>query len=166
MKSFFKRSNRDFCSFRVIYFPLFLYYFHLCSLFRECPDAKPLFGFSKDYSEEELKYSKRMLVHSSFIIEMVEKALKMLGKDDKELGTFMEDLGRKHIAYNVKPEYLQYMVDSIVRMLKTILGDHGTQPLSPADEAAWQNVLDTLVANMKKAQRELEMKKIADTMVI
>ena len=107
-----------------------------------------------------------MLVHSSFIIEMVEKALKMLGKDDKELGTFMEDLGRKHIAYNVKPEYLQFMVDSIIRMLKTILGDHGTQPLSAADEAAWQNVLDTLVANMKKAQRELEMKKIAETMVV
>ena len=153
---FAKHSNSDF-------FLRFnaLVYWH--SLFKECPDAKPLFGFSKDYSLDELRHSKRMLVHSSFIIEMVEKALKMLGKDDKELSVFMEDLGRKHIAYKVKPEYLHIMVESIVRMLKTMLGEHGS--FNDEEEAAWQVVLETLVANMKKAQREVEMKKIAETMV-
>lgn len=134
------------------------------SLFKVCPEAKPLFGLSIDMPDSEIAYSKRVLVHASFIIEMVEKALTMLGKEEKELQAFMEDLGRKHIAYNVMPDHMPYMSDSIVHMLNDILGK--MDAFSPNEEKEWNKVLAALVANMTRAQREVEMRKIAEEMKV
>lgn len=134
-------------------------------LFTECPEALPLFGFSPSVKVDDIKDSKRLLVHASFIIEMIEKALSMLGSNDKELEKFMEDLGRRHILYEVKPEYMIFMQSSILHMLKTQLEENKT-PLSSDDEAAWLNVLSSLVANMTRVQREIEMKKLANTIVV
>jgi hemoglobin-like flavoprotein len=136
----------------------------LQSLFKVCPESKPLFGFSLDFPDKEIRVSKRVLVHASFIVEMVEKALEMLGKDDTELAEFLEDLGRKHIEYGVTPDHMPFMADSIILMLQTILGKDGD--FSKSDEEAWGVVLSALVANMSKAQRGMEMKKIADAMKV
>lgn len=134
------------------------------SLFKVCPEAKPLFGLHIDMPDSEVAMSKRVLVHATFIIEMVEKALTMLGKDETELKSFMEELGRKHIIYQVTPEHMPHMSASIVHMLKEVLGQMGA--FSAEEEQAWTNVLAALVANMSKAQREVEMKKIAEEMTI
>jgi hemoglobin-like flavoprotein len=96
---------------------------------------------------------------------MIEKALSMLGRDDKELEKFMEDLGRRHILYEVKPEYMIFMQQSILHMLKIQLEENQT-PLSAEDEQAWHVVLSSLVANMTRVQREIEMKKLAETLAI
>jgi len=114
--------------------------------------------------DHEVAMSKRVLVHATFIIEMVEKALTMLGKDEVELKSFMEELGRKHIIYGVKPEHMPHMSDSIVHMLNEVLGGMGA--FSAEEEDAWKKVLAALVANMTKAQREVEMKKIAEEMTL
>ena len=139
-------------------------FFEFRSLFKVCPQSKPLFGFTLDFPEKEIRMSKRVLVHASFIIEMVEKALEMLGKDDAELNVFLENLGRKHIAYKVTPEHMPFMADSIIFMLKNLLGEQGN--FTAEDEKAWEMVLAALVANMSKAQREMEMKKLAEEMVV
>ena len=89
----------------------------------------------------------------------------MLGKDDKELSEFMEELGKKHIMYKVTPEHLPYMQDSIIHMLNEILGKQQGQ-FTKEDEEAWQVVLSAIVANMSKAQREIEMKKLAESMTV
>lgn len=134
------------------------------SLFKICPEAKPLFGLNIDMPDHEVAMSKRVLVHASFIIEMVEKALTMLGKNEKDLQSFMEELGRKHIIYQVTPEHMPHMSESIVHMLNEVLGEMGA--FSKEEEEAWKKVLAALVANMTKAQREVEMKKIAQEMTI
>jgi hemoglobin-like flavoprotein len=147
----------------VILTPFFLRGSHT-SLFVTCPEAKPLFGFAKNVPLAEIRESKRLLIHASFIVEMIEKALDMLGGDDKELTDFMTDLGKKHIAYGVKPEYMPLMQQSIVHMLKSMLNEKNG--FTEKDEKAWQAVLSALVADMTRAQREVEMKAIADAMVI
>jgi hemoglobin-like flavoprotein len=129
-----------------------------------CPEAKRLFGFSVDAPIDEIRGSKRLLIHASFIVEMIEKALDMLGGDDTELTEFMTDLGKKHIAYGVKPEYMPLMQQSIVRMLKSMLTEQNG--FTVKDEVAWQAVLSALVADMTRAQREVEMQTIADAMVV
>ena len=43
--------------------------------------------------------SKRFLMHSAFLVGMIEKALNMLGTDDEELTMLMSELGRKHVVY-------------------------------------------------------------------
>jgi hemoglobin-like flavoprotein len=144
---------------------LTLFRVHPSRLFTDCPEALPLFGFSPSTKVSDIRDSKRLLVHASFIIEMIEKALSMLGRDDKELAKFMEDLGRRHILYEVKPEYMIFMQHSILHMLKSQLEQQKT-PLCPADEEAWHVVLSSLVANMTRVQREIEMKKLAETMAV
>ena len=62
------------------------------------------------------------------------------------------------------PDHMPHMSASIVHMLKEVLGQMGA--FSPEEEQAWTNVLAALVANMSKAQREVEMKKIAEEMAI
>jgi hemoglobin-like flavoprotein len=124
-----------------------------------CPEAKPLFGFRLNAPIEEIRESKRLLIHASFIIEMIEKALSMLGGDDKELTEFMTDLGKKHISYGVKPEYMPLMQQSILCMLKSMLTEKNG--FTEKDEVAWQAVLSALVADMTRAQREVEMQALA-----
>jgi Globin len=136
---------------------------HTNSLFVACPDAMLLFGFQKSFPIEDLRYSKRILVHASFMIEMISKALNMLGTDDAELTEFMTDLGKKHIAYGVKPEYMPMMQDSILNMLQTLLADKG---FGDQEKEAWNAVLSALIADMTRVQREMEMKHLADKMVL
>lgn len=134
-------------------------------LFTVCPESLPLFGFPPGTKIADITRSKRLLVHASFIIEMIEKALDMLGSDDEALTKFMEDLGGRHIVYGVKPEYLVFMQESILHMLKIKMEDQGA-PLSAQDAKAWDTVLSALVANMARVQRSIEMKKVAATMVV
>ena len=86
----------------------------------------------------------------------------MLGKDDKELAEFMEDLGKKHIQYKVTPEHLPHMQASIIHMLRETIGKDGN--FSEGEEEAWECVLSAIVANMSKAQRQIEMEKLAESM--
>eukprot|EP00529_Nitzschia_sp_RCC80_P022249 CAMPEP_0113507866 /NCGR_PEP_ID=MMETSP0014_2-20120614/36697_1 /TAXON_ID=2857 /ORGANISM="Nitzschia sp." /LENGTH=480 /DNA_ID=CAMNT_0000403511 /DNA_START=389 /DNA_END=1827 /DNA_ORIENTATION=- /assembly_acc=CAM_ASM_000159 len=129
-------------------------------LFAVCPEALPLFGFPPGTKVDDIARSKRLLVHASFIVEMIEKALGMLGSDDTALAAFMEDLGSRHITYGVKPEYLTFMHVSILHMLKTKMADQG-KPMSDIDAQSWDVVLSSLVSNMSRVQRSLEMKKLA-----
>lgn len=73
------------------------------NLFSACPESKPFFGFKEDYPIEEVRHSKRILVHGSFIVEMVERALDKIGEDDFEVEKMLHELGTKHSQYNVQP---------------------------------------------------------------
>lgn len=108
---------------------------------------------------EEIRYSKRILVHGSFIVEMVERALDWIGEDDFELEKMLHELGTKHAQYNVKPEHMPYMQQSIIVMLKTLLMEDS---FSKEDEEAWDSVLSSLVANITRAQRAIAMKKLSE----
>ena len=93
------------------------------------------------------------MAHAAFLIEMVEKALNMLGESDAELTIMMRDLGEKHVKYGVKPEYFPYMKRAISKMMQEKL----TVKFKDEDKHAWDEVLTALIADMTKAQREMEM---------
>ena len=138
-------------------------YFPFDSLFSVCPEAKPFFGFLEDFPMDEIRRSKRILVHGSFIVEMVERALDWIGQDDFELEKMLHELGTKHSQYNVKPEHMPYMQKSIIIMLKTLLKEDA---FSSDDERAWDSVLSSLVANITRAQRAIAMKKLSEELVL
>ena len=71
------------------------------SLFAHCPEAKVLFGFpiDVDTNSDELLTSKRFLAHASYLLEMIDTSLSMLGPDIELLTEIMEELGIKHIRY-------------------------------------------------------------------
>jgi hypothetical protein len=72
------------------------------------PEAKAIFGFGKSGKEEiskELIDSRRFTTHAKYFIQMIDKALGMLGPDIELLTEILLDLGKKHVNYGVKPEF-------------------------------------------------------------
>jgi hemoglobin-like flavoprotein len=91
-------------------------------------------------------------MHATFLIQMIHKTVDLLGVDNDLLTENMEQLGKKHVAYGVKPEYFPFMTESLVIMLKQMLKEKFTD----ADKAAWENVLEVLIADMVKGQRKID----------
>lgn len=131
---------------------------NFCSLFHDLPQSKVLFGFPIDLDLDSMAGSKRFLMHSAFLVNMIEKALNMLGTDDDELTALMSDLGRKHVIYGVKADYFPHMQKAIKSMLHEML----EIKFSDKDEDAWDEVLSVLISDITKAQREIAMKREVD----
>jgi len=104
--------------------------------------------------------SRRFLTHAAFLVEMIEKALNMLGEDDDALESMLKELGEKHVRYGVKPDYFPYMREAIIQMLHETLSVRFTEK----DEDAWREVLAVLITDMAKAQRSMQMKSQAAEM--
>ena len=120
------------------------------SLFEKCPEAKPLFGFpmTMDPKSPTLLKSARFAKHAKFLVDMVDKTVGMLGEGlTSKLTEMLHELGRKHVAYGVKPEFFHFMTDSLLVML--------TETIGSPDEAAWQDVFDFLIENMEAGHRRI-----------
>ena len=111
---------------------------------------KILFGFPIDIdaSSSELLESKRFLMHASYMIQMLDTALNMLGPDTELITEIMLDLGSKHVRYGVKAEMFLPMRDALLVTLKTLLGDKFTGQL----KEAWIVTYDSLSQDMIRAQ--------------
>ena len=63
------------------------------------PEAKAIFGFDKNMDAKELARSARFTKHAKYFIQMIDKALGMLGPDIELLTEIMLELGQKHVGY-------------------------------------------------------------------
>lgn len=121
-------------------------------LFTKCPNIKALFGFpvSMDPKSETLLKSKRFLTHATYMIQMLDKALSMLGPDVELLAEILADLGKKHARYGVKEEYFFFMGEALHETLKETLGSNFTDE----DKEAWHLVYDALSEEMCKSMNK------------
>lgn len=117
-------------------------------LFELEPRTKTVFGFTEDYNPtaDELDKSGNLL-HAVRMIHMFDAALSMLGPDIDTLNEVLEDLGKRHIRYQVKPHYFPYMGKAIRYALAEALGDQYTKDV----EAAWVEVYDELSGAIMKS---------------
>jgi hemoglobin-like flavoprotein len=131
-----------------------LHRLRLQSLFEACPQVKVLFGFPVDVDprSDELLKSKRFALHASFLMEMMEKTVQMLGDDNETLTKNLTDLGQKHVSFGVTPQYFPYMTDALIVMLKEMLGSGFTDD----DKQAFENVMAVLIADMVRGQRTID----------
>jgi hemoglobin-like flavoprotein len=91
-------------------------------------------------------------MHAKFLVQMIHKTVDLLGVDDDMLTENMVELGKKHVAYGVKPEYFPFMTEALLIMLKQMLQHRFTD----TDKQAWENVLAVLIADMVKGQRKID----------
>ena len=126
------------------------------SLFEACPQVKVLFGFPIDVdpTSDDVRKSKRFLMHASYMIQMLDTALNMLGPDIELLTEIMAELGEKHVRYGVKPEYFPKMGDALYFTLKETLKDGWTD----ATKDAWEKTYGALSQDMIKAQLKAKRK--------
>jgi hypothetical protein len=121
------------------------------NLFEKCPEAKPLFGFplTMDPKSPALLKSSRFAKHADFLVDMVEKTVGMLGGGlNQELTDMLLELGRKHVAYGVKPEFFCFMTQALLAMLVEVIQN--------PNEVAWQDVFDFLIENMEAGHRRID----------
>ena len=68
-------------------------------LFELEPEAKVIFGFDRNADvSHELAKSPRFTKHAKYFIQMIDKALGMLGPDIELLTEILLDLGAKHVG--------------------------------------------------------------------
>jgi hypothetical protein len=70
-----------------------------------CPEVKVLFGFPADIDPhcEELVKSKRFAFHATFLMEMMERTVEMLGDENDKLTEALTELGKKHVVSQESP---------------------------------------------------------------
>ena len=119
-------------------------------LFKDCPQAKPLFGFPIDIdpTSKELLTSRRFKMHAVYMIQMLDTALNMLGPDIELLTEIMQELGVKHVRYGVRPDMFPKMGDALIATLEQTLGDD----FSDAVRDAWKETYAELSQDMVRAQ--------------
>lgn len=119
-------------------------------LFELEPEAKGIFGFKASADvDKELSKAPRFTKHAKYFIQMIDKALGMLGPDIELLTEILLDLGAKHVGYGVKPEYFPSMGRALIYAVKEQLGDHFTDETKDA----WVEVYGALSYDMIRAQK-------------
>jgi hemoglobin-like flavoprotein len=114
------------------------------------PEAKSIFGFRDNQSDDQLIKSRRFLKHAAYFIQMIDKALGMLGPDIELLTEILLELGKKHVVYGVKPEYFPSMGRALIFAVQSVLG----QDAFPAEiKDSWVEVYGALSYDMIRAQK-------------
>jgi hemoglobin-like flavoprotein len=132
-------------------------------LFELEPEAKTLFGFQKDTQLEELKTSTRFVNHASNFVRMFDKAVEMIGPDTDMLTDILLDLGEKHAAYGVRPEYFPSMGTALIGSMKIMLV---AEDFNAQVEQAWYELFGAMSYDMIRGQRrakDLKRRRISNS---
>ena len=89
-----------------------------------------------------------MLVHGTRMISMITSIMSLLGPDQETMTELLEDLGRRHVKYGVKAQYIPLMGQAIAQALEETLGkEHWTEEA----ESAWYTVYDEMSKDIMMA---------------
>jgi hemoglobin-like flavoprotein len=115
------------------------------------PNAQMIFGFPKemDPNSEEVLKNPRFIKHAQYFIQMIDKALSMLGPDIEILTEILLELGEKHVTYGVKPEYFPSMGRALIDTVEENLGSSFTQDI----KSDWVEVYGALSYDMIRGQK-------------
>lgn len=118
-------------------------------LFEKCPPAKVLFGFpiDMDPGSEMMRSSKRFQKHARYMIQMLDKALNLLGPDVELLEEILTSLGKTHARIGVQTRFFPFMEEALLETLQQTLGSSFT----PVTENNWKIVYGALSSAMIKA---------------
>jgi len=116
-----------------------------------------MFGFpiDADTTSRELTTSKRFLMHASYLIQMLDTALNMLGPDIELLTEIMMELGEKHVRYGVKPEMFPVMGEALMHTLTETLKEEMTDETKDA----WKETYAALSTDMIRAHARATKRK-------
>jgi hemoglobin-like flavoprotein len=123
-------------------------------LFTLEPEAQRIFGFSKnmDPTSPDVLKNPRFIKHAKYFIQMIDKALSMLGPDIEILTEILMELGEKHVRYGVKPEYFPSMGRALIETVSETLGP---EDFTSDIKADWVEVYGALSYDMIRAQKNV-----------
>jgi methyl-accepting chemotaxis protein len=106
-----------------------------------------------DPSDPEVLKKPRFIKHAKYFIQMIDKALGMLGPDIELLTEILMELGEKHVRYGVKPAYFPSMGRALIEAIGELLGpDEFTADV----KSDWIEVYGALSYDMIRAQKNVK----------
>jgi len=106
-----------------------------------------------DVNCEKVLKSPRFVKHAKYFIQMIDKALSMLGPDIEILTEILMELGEKHVRYGVKPEYFPGMGRALIETVEEHLGK---KDFTSDVKADWVEVYGALSYDMIRAQKNVK----------
>lgn len=116
------------------------------------PDAKRIFGFpdSMDPLSDEVRKDKRFLRHAKYFVQMIDRALSLLGPEAEMLSEIFIELGGKHSRYGIKPEFFPSMGRALMESISNNLQDG---EFTPAIKDDWIEVYHAMSFHMIRGHR-------------
>ena len=103
------------------------------------PEAASVFHFGQEtLSDDDFYHSAKLLKHASFFINMIDRAVQLLGPDVELLSEVLLELGKRHSEMGVKPSYFPVMGDALLKTLQDLLGDSFDDIAKDAWCEVWQ----------------------------
>jgi len=116
-------------------------------LFELEPRATALFGFGP---HQDIKEHPKFGQHAITIVDMIDCAVAFLGPDLDPLEEQLRSLGKRHLKYGVKPEFLPIMGQAVLYALQRILGSKFTLD----DTRDWTCVFQLMANKMALGMKE------------
>jgi hemoglobin-like flavoprotein len=110
------------------------------------PHARALFGFSPS---EDIKENDMYDTHALSMVHMIDNAVFFLGGDLAPIKDDLQRLGKRHIRYNVNPEFLPTMEVAVLFAMDELLGEEFTKQ----DRASWQVIFYFMVMMMQAGMK-------------
>ncbi|KAG7357816.1 globin-like protein [Nitzschia inconspicua] len=88
--------------------------------------------------------------HAAFFIQMLDKAIGMIGPDIEMLTDILMELGKKHVSYGVLPQFFPSMGRSLIETLEETLGKDA---FDVETKNCWTEVYGALSYDMIRAQK-------------
>jgi hemoglobin-like flavoprotein len=116
------------------------------------PEAQLIFGFSEtmDPNSDEVIKSARFIKHAKYFVQMIDKALNMMGPDIELLTEILLELGQKHVRYGVKPEFFPSMGRALIDAVSSNLP---AGVFTDTIKSDWVEVYGALSYDMIRGQR-------------
>ncbi|XP_067658777.1 neuroglobin-like [Haliotis asinina] len=118
-------------------------------LFETHPDVQDAFLPFRGLSTTDMEQSAILRAHALRVMMTVDKCLNRIESPSKIEG-LMAELGRRHINYNIKAEYMDMMGEQFIYALKSNLNDRW----SPDVEKAWVALFNMMKFYMRRGLAE------------
>jgi hemoglobin-like flavoprotein len=103
------------------------------------------FPATMDPNCEEVQKNKRFRAHSKYFVQLLDRALDMIGPADDVLTDILKELGRDHAKMGVKPIFFPALGTALIQVLEEEL------PATDFNErvkSAWVDVYTALSSDM------------------
>ncbi|XP_049789655.1 uncharacterized protein LOC126195185 [Schistocerca nitens] len=125
------------------------------SLFETHPDVQQVFMPFNGIAIEDLKHSKQLRAHALRVMAFVQKAVARLYEPEEKLLTLLQDLGRKHVSYGAKQEYVDLIGPQFIQAIKPSLEAQWSDEL----QGAWERLFEYIAFHMKAAMEREKAEK-------
>jgi hemoglobin-like flavoprotein len=116
-------------------------------MFRVAPQAREMFKLS---AGSDMRSNPLFAKHARAMVDMIDCAVGFLGPDLDPLTEDLISLGRRHLAYGVKEEYLPIMGESLQFALEVILKEKFTE----TDRQSWEAVFAFMISKMSLGMKK------------